>query len=82
MGFAGEFPQMSPWDHVPIMDPEAHGKGFDSTWDVGLGGPSRHVMASQWGVCPRRRQWQPTPVLSPGKSRGRRTLVGYSPWGR
>ena len=28
-----------------------------------------------------RRQWHPTPVLSPGKSRGRRSLVGYSPWG-
>ena len=28
-----------------------------------------------------RRKWQPTPVLSPGKSHGRRSLVGYSPWG-
>ena len=26
-------------------------------------------------------QWQPTPVLLPGKSHGRRSLVGYSPWG-
>ena len=26
-------------------------------------------------------QWQPTPVLSPGKSHGRRSLVGCSPWG-
>ena len=32
-------------------------------------------------VC-RRRQWHPTPVLLPGKSHGRRTLVGCSPWGR
>ena len=31
---------------------------------------------------PRRRQWQPTPVLLPGKSHGRRSLVGCSPWGR
>ena len=30
----------------------------------------------------RRRQWHPTPVLLPGKSRGRRSLVGCSPWGR
>ena len=30
----------------------------------------------------RRRQWHPTPVLLPGKSHGRRSLVGYSPWGR
>ena len=29
-----------------------------------------------------RRQWQPTPVLLPGKSCGRRSLVGCSPWGR
>ena len=26
-------------------------------------------------------QWQPTPVFLPGKSHGRRSLVGYSPWG-
>ena len=29
-----------------------------------------------------RRQWQPTPVLLPGKSHGQRSLVGYSPLGR
>src|SRR5574337_447713 len=27
------------------------------------------------------RQWQPTPVLLPGKSHGRRSLLGCSPWG-
>ena len=27
-------------------------------------------------------KWQPTPVLLPGKSHGRRSLVGYNPWGR
>ena len=32
---------------------------------------------TQW-----RRQWHPTPVLLPGKSHGRRSLVGCSPWGR
>ena len=30
----------------------------------------------------RRRRWHPTPVLLPGKSHGRRSLVGCSPWGR
>ena len=30
----------------------------------------------------RRRQWQPTPVLLPGKSHGWRSRVGCSPWGR
>ena len=29
----------------------------------------------------RRRKWQPTPVLLPGKFHGWRTLVGYSPRG-
>ena len=29
-----------------------------------------------------RRQWHPAPVLLPGKSHGRRSLVGCSPWGR
>ena len=28
-----------------------------------------------------RRQWQPTPVLLPGKPHGQRNLVGCSPWG-
>ena len=32
--------------------------------------------------CVWRRQWQPTPVLLPGKSHGQRSLVGCSPWGR
>ena len=33
-------------------------------------------MGSRW-----RRQWHPTLVLLPGKSHGRRSLVGCSPWG-
>ena len=33
-------------------------------------------------VDPWRRKWQPTPVFLPGESHGRRSLVGYSPWGR
>ena len=35
--------------------------------------PGRHL---GW-----RRQWHPTPVLLPGKSHGRRSLVGCRPWG-
>ena len=37
----------------------------------------RELVEKEW-----RRQWQPTPVLLPGKSHGRRSLVGCSPWGR
>ena len=33
-------------------------------------------------VLYQRRHWHPTPVLLPGKSHGRRSLVGCSPWGR
>ena len=33
-------------------------------------------------ACERRRQWHPTPVLLPGESHGRRSLVGGSPRGR
>ena len=34
------------------------------------------------GKIPWRRAWQPTPVFLPGESHGRRSLVGYNPWGR
>ena len=30
---------------------------------------------------PWRREWQPTPVFLPGKSRGQRNLTGHSSWG-
>ena len=33
-----------------------------------------------WGRSPGGRAWQPTPVIVSGKSRGQRSLVGYSPW--
>ena len=28
-----------------------------------------------------RKKWQSTPALLPGKSHGRRSLIGYTPWG-
>ena len=30
---------------------------------------------------PRRRKWQPTPILLPGEFHGERNLIGYGPWG-
>ena len=36
-----------------------------------------HILRESW-----RRQWHPTPVLLPGKSHGRRSLVGCNSWGR
>ena len=45
------------------------------------------IRPQPFGLAPasfslRRRQRHPTPVLLPGKSHGRRSLVGCSPWGR
>ena len=40
-------------------------------------GYKTHLIYYKW-----RRQWQPTPVLLPGKSHGGRSLVGCSPWDR
>ena len=43
------------------------------------GRPKRFI---PWvGKVPWRRAWQPTPVFSPGPSRGQRSLADYSPWG-
>ena len=41
-----------------------------------------HICTQLVQIMSARRQWQPTPVLLPGKSHGRRSLVGCSPWGR
>ena len=41
----------------------------------------RKVMTNLDSIL-QRRQWQPTPVLLPGKSHWRRSLVGCSPQGR
>ena len=38
-------------------------------------------LAWGYGIFHWRRQWHPTPILWPGKSHGRRSLVGCSPWG-
>ena len=41
-----------------------------------------HLFMYLLAICmfSQRRQWQPTPVLLPGKSHGWRSLVGCSPW--
>ena len=42
------------------------------TWDL------RYLL--NWLGLPSEAKWPPTPVFLPGKSHGRRSLVGYSPW--
>ena len=44
-------------------------------------GPGTKCFDANQEILRRRRQWQPTPVLLPGKSHGWRSLVGCSPWG-
>ena len=46
-----------------------------------LGLPVTQMEFPQPPFLCQRRQWQPTPVLLPGNSHGRRSLVGCSPWG-
>ena len=48
-------------------------------WNSSAGIPSLQLVLFI-AVLPR--QWHPTPALLPGKSHGRRSLVGCSPWDR
>ena len=41
-----------------------------------------HLLIPTVSIYHQRRQWHPTPVLLSGKSHGRWSLVGCSPWGR
>ena len=47
--------------------------GFFTSW------ATREASAMTTRISWQRRQWQPTPVLSLGKSHGRRSLLGCSP---
>ena len=51
--------------------------GKVSAYDVGDPGSNPGLGKISW-----RRKWQPTPVFLPGKSHGRKSLIGYSSWGR
>ena len=52
---------------------------INSICHPGLNSDNWRNNRSLWGNW--RRQWHPNPVLLPGKSHGRRSLVGCSPWG-
>ena len=44
-------------------------------------GDTREVGLILVGNIPWRKKWQLTPVFLSGKFHGKRSLVGYSPWG-
>ena len=54
---------------------EGNPPGPSTWWAFSLSTLGSSVLSSQ------RRRWHPAPVLSPGKSHGWRSLVGYSPGG-
>ena len=68
---------LSVW--APVEDWEIMDRSQDNT-EKALQELSSHL--SDTMPCTRRRQWQPTPVLLPGKFHGWRSLGGCSPWGR
>ena len=49
--------------------------------NIGKASSRREIMSCFEIEKARRRQWQPTPVLLPGKSHGHRSLVGCCLWG-
>ena len=66
---------------LPADSPPYPWSVFSVLFFGGLGHHSILVLGHH-SILVQRRQWQPTPVLLPGKSHGRRSLVGCSPWGR
>ena len=80
------FSRQGYWSGLPFPSP-----GDLSQLEMGPVSPCKPLTTSQahagfgqnlkYLVIKRRRQWHPTPVLLPGNSHGRRSLVGSSPWG-
>ena len=76
LGICSHSSLLSWWCHPTISSSVAPFSSFLQSFPASGSFPMSRFSASGW-----RRQWQPTPVLLPGKSHGRRSLVGYSPWG-
>ena len=65
----------------PITSWEIDGETVETVSDFILGGSKITADGDRSHEINRCLQWHPTPVLLPGKSHGRRNLVGCSPWG-
>ena len=64
---------ISPYRRVFLAAQTAKASGYNAGDPDSIPGLNRKI--------PERRKWQPTPVLLHGKPHGRRSLVGYNPWG-
>ena len=53
---------------------------FTSSFSTGMSFMHFSCLIDLTRPSSRKRWWHPTPVLLPGKSHGRRSLVGCSPW--
>ena len=81
--------QLNALIHSPKLYLSTHLGSWVSKWKDFPGGSDGRVCLQckrprfdPWvGKIPWRRKWQPIPVFLLGKSHGRRSLAGYSPWG-
>ena len=70
--------ELGPLRNTVKLPANLRAKGRRLTTKTGIGLiidlPTKHLWVC--AMCPQRRQWQPTPVLLPGESQERRSLVG------
>ena len=87
MGFSrqeywgGVSDHFNPPHNITSKDPQIFSLSPQLTYSYCVGLSAPLALKSTYTSKFRRRQWQPIPVLLPGKSHGRRSLVGCSPWG-
>ena len=85
------FPYCTLQKEVTICSPHLRGEEFhlcegtvsiQIVWSFSAWKIDQFPLLIYLGLPRQRMRWHPTPVLLPGKSRGWRSLVGWSPWGR
>ena len=72
----------NPFQCSCLENPRDGGAWWAAVYGIAQGRTRLKWLSSSSSSILGRRQWQPTPVLLPGKSHGRRSLVGCNPWGR
>ena len=71
----------TPLQHSCLENPVDGGAWWAAVHGVAKGRTQLSIFTFTFHLMHWRRKWQPTPVFLPGKSHGRRSLVGCSPWG-